>query len=216
VTSSGPIFPDGIGVSPDLFGSQGVAVDSENHVFISSTQQSTAYGRDWGVLWNNGHPLSGMKSGVTHLGDIANYNGYIYAPVDAWSSCDSFLPAVLAVYDAKTGQLVTWSDITADGHEASSVAVVPSTNQVVVSSFCNTENGNATLWTYDLNALTTNPPGSTMTYTGTIKLSTAIPYIQGISWNAAANQFAISADVGGTREAYGLLRPQARSAARSM
>jgi len=197
VTSSGPIFPGGIGVSPDLFGSQGVAIDSDNHVYISSTQQLTAYGKDWGVLWSNTNPLSGMRSGVTHLGDVAYYNGYIYGPVEAWNGCNSFLPAVLAVYDAKTGQLVTWSDITADGHEASSVAVVPSTNQMVVSSFCSAENGNATLWTYDLNALTTNAPGSTMTYTGTITLSTAIPLIQGISWDATANQFAISADVGG-------------------
>lgn len=184
-------------MSPDLFGSQGVALDSNNHVYVSSTQQLTAYGRKWDVVWNNTSPLAGMRSGVTHLGDVDYYNGYIYGPVDAYNGCGTFLPEALADYDATTGKLVTWSDITADGHEASSVTVIPDKNELVVSSFCSTKNGFTTLWIYDLNQLTTNPPGSTMTYSGTITLSTAIQNIQGISWNAAANQFVISADVAG-------------------
>ena len=190
-------FPGGIGVSPALGGTQGVAIDPNNNIYISSTQQLVAYDRNWHVLWTNDKLFAGLPSAVSHLGDVDYGNGYIYGPVEAWRACTSYLPAVLAVYSAETGQLVTWSDITADRHEASSVAVIPGSNQLVVSSYCSNESGFTTLWSYDLNALAANAPGSTITSIGTITLSTAIAQIQGISWNATASQFAIAADNNG-------------------
>lgn len=196
-TNSSP-FAGGVGVSPYLGGSQGVATDPAGTLYVSSTRELTAYNAQWGVIWDNANPLAGMPAAVHHLGDVEYSNGYLYAPVEAWNGCGSFAPVFLAVYNAGTGQLVTWSDITADGHEASAVAVVPASNQVVVTSFCPNENGFTTLWNYDLNTLTTNPPGSPMVYSSTTTLSSAISWIQGISWNADAQEFAISADVDGT------------------
>jgi hypothetical protein len=46
-----------------------------------------------------------------------------------------------------------------------------------------------------------------MTYSSTTTLSSAISEIQGISWNAAANQFAISTDMDGTAGSLWLVTP---------
>jgi hypothetical protein len=166
-------------------------------LFVSSTSDLVAYDSRWRVIWNNTNPLAGMPAAVNHLGDIEYNNGYVYAPAESWNGCGDFAPTLLAVYSASTGQMITWSDITADGHEASAVAIVPASNQVVVTSFCPNEDGFTTLWNYDLNTLTTNSAGSLMTYSSTTTLSSPISLIQGISWNADANQFAVSADTNG-------------------
>lgn len=190
-------FPDGIGVSPPLAIEQGFAINGSDNIYASYTMHLTAYDRNWRVRWDNTKPFDGLPSSVSHLGDVDFANGYIYGPVEAWGGCSSYLPAVIAVYSADTGKLVTWGDISADGHEASSVAVVPATGQLVVSSFCSNQNGFTTLWAYDLKTLLTNPPGSKISYSGTITLSSPIANIQGVSWNESAGQFAISADNNG-------------------
>lgn len=184
-------------MSPDFGGTQGVATDPGSNIYISSNQELTAYDPNFHQLWNNTNPFPGKEEQVTHFGDIEYANGYVYAPIEAWNNCSDFAPVLLGVYDAGSGKLVTWSDITGDGHEGSAVAVNPATNQVVVSSYCPNENGYTTLWIYDLNALTSNPPGSALTFTGMITLSAPIATIQGISWNPGANNFLISGDVDG-------------------
>ena len=189
-------FPGGVGSSPLLGATQGVATDPESNLYLSFTNGLVAYDSHWKVIWNNTDPLAGLP-GVSHLGDVEYSGGYIYGPVEAWNGCSSFTPVLLAVYSASTGQLVTWSDITADGHEASSVTVIPASNQVVVTSYCPNEGGDTTLWNYNLNTLTTNSAGSLMTYSSTTTLSNPISLMQGISWNANANQFAVSADTNG-------------------
>jgi hypothetical protein len=174
--------------------SQGVAVDPAGNFYVSSTKSISAFDSNWHSLWTNASPFTGMPSTVIHIGDIEYYNGNLYAPVEGYVSCGSYAPVVLAVYSASTGNLVTWSNITTDGHEASSVTVIPKTGQVVVTSFCN-DGGYNTLWSYDLNTLTTNPAGSTISYRSTISLSASIYSIQGISWNAKTGYFLVSADM---------------------
>lgn len=174
-----------------------MATGPDGTLYLSSTGDLVAYDSHWRVIWNNTNALAGMPAAVDHLGDIEYNNGYIYAPAESWNGCGSFAPTLLAVYSASTGQMVTWSDITTDGHEASAVAVVPASNQVVVTSYCPNESGFTTLWNYNLNTLTTNSPGSLMTYSSTTTLSNPIALMQGISWNADANQFAVSADTNG-------------------
>jgi hypothetical protein len=201
-------FPGGVGVSPDLGGTQGVATDPNNNVYISSNEQLSAYDPNFHQLWTNTNPFAGMSEPVTHFGDIEYANGYIYAPIEAWNGCSNFAPVLLGVYSASTGKLITWANITADGHEASAVAVVPATNQVIVSSYCPNENGYTTLWNYDLNALTSIPPGSAITFSSTTTLSASIATIQGISWDPPANLFLISADVDGVAGSLWVASPQ--------
>ena len=207
-TTNGFPFPGGVGVSPQLGATQGVALDSQGHIYLSSNQSLAAYDSQWHQIWNNSNALAGLPSAVNHLGDIDYSNGYLYGPVEAWAGCTGkFSPTVLAVYNASTGNLVTWSDISADGHEASSVAIDSADNEAVVTSFCPGDGFN-TLWSYDLNALVANPPGSSLTYTSTTSLSTPIQYIQGISWNADAKLFVISADKNGPGGSLWLASPE--------
>lgn len=196
-TTNSSTFPGGVGVSPQLGATQGVALDSQGHVYVSSNRSLAAYDSQWRQIWNNSNALAGLPSAVSHLGDIDYSNGYLYGPVEAWAGCTGkYSPTVLAVYNASTGNLVTWSDISADGHEASSVAIDSADNEAVVTSFCPID-GFSTLWSYDLNSLIANPPGNSLAYTSTTTLSTPIQYIQGISWNADAKLFVISADNSG-------------------
>jgi len=190
-------FPGGIGQSLWTGAKQGFALDPNGYIYVSSNNLLASYDSQWHQLWRNTNVLAGLPTAVNHLGDIDYGGGYIYGPVEGWNGCTGFKPVLLAVFDPQTGNMVTWSDITADGHEASSVAVIPALNRVVVSDFCQND-GTTTLWNYDLNELTTDPPGSAMTYTSKTVLSTRIPLIQGISWNADASQFLISADIDGT------------------
>ena len=191
-------FSGGIGQSPQTGGWQGFALDPKGFIYISSNDLLEEYDSQWNLLWRNTNVLAGLPSTVTHLGDIDYSGGYIYGPVEAYNGCTkSYSPVLLAVFDPATGNVVTWSDISADGHEASSVAIIPTQNRVVVSDFCQND-GTTTLWSYDLNALTTNAPGSALTYTSKMVLPMRIPYIQGISWNANGNQFLVSADIDGT------------------
>jgi len=145
----------------------------------------------------NSNELSGLPGIVNHIGDVDFYNGKLIAPVQYFSSCANYASPVLAVYDASNGSLLSWSDISADGHEVSSVTVVSDKNQVVVSSFCGANQGDKTLWIYDLGAVLNNPPGSVLSAVGTIHLSTSLQTIQGISWNSALGQYLVSTDLGG-------------------
>jgi Chitobiase/beta-hexosaminidase C-terminal domain len=194
---AGPPLSGGVGTSPDLGATEGVATDPDGNVYVSSQTLLSAYDSNWRLKWTNTNPIAGMPATVNHLGDIEYSGGYIYAPAESWNGCGNFAPTLLAVYSASTGRLITWSDITADGHEASAVAAVPGSDQVVVTSYCPGQGGYTTLWSYDLNALITNPPGSLLTYDNTITMSTPIPLMQGISWNANDNEFAVTADTSG-------------------
>jgi WD40 repeat protein len=184
------------GTSPNTGAGQGVAMNGNVAAYTNSTSWITKYTANWTAQWKNYKVLTGLPAAATHMGDPEYYNGKIIAPVENYNNCSNFSSQTLAVFDGSTGSLITWADISADGHEISSVTVVPEKNQVVVSSFCNVKNGNSTLWIYDLNALLTNAPGSKLAAIGTIKVSAPIQFIQGISWNSNYDAFLVSADIG--------------------
>lgn len=168
--------------SPATGATQGYATDGINHYLFStaSIQEDNA---NWNALYSNTSPFAGLPLGVIHVGDGAYYDNRLYAPVEYFASCHSFSHQTIAVYTASTDGLPLSShkDISVDGHEISSLAVVPSTNSLYASSFCD----GSKLWIYDL---------STLTLRGTLALSANIPWIQGISWNPEQNQFAVTAD----------------------
>jgi hypothetical protein len=189
-----------IGNSPLIGAKQGLAIDGRHAVYISSTNYLSAYDGDWNRHWINKSPFDGLPSGADHIGDIAHYDGKIIAPVESFAinGCKKAPNiALLAVYDPANGDLLTWSNISADAHEISSVTIVPEENRVVVSSYCSLNSGYTTLWNYDLNALLTDAPGSSLRATETIKLSKPIANIQGIDWNSRLGLFLVSADTGG-------------------
>jgi hypothetical protein len=193
VSPSGPI-----GNSPNTAAAQGVAINGNQSAYVSSNNWLAAYNANWTLQWKNTNELAGLPSAVTHIGDIDYYNGKLIAPVENYTGCNAFAPVLLAVYDAATGSLVTWSDITANGHEASSVTVIAEKNQLVVSDFCSQVSGRNKLWIYDLNAVLNNPAGSVLSAIGSIQLTPPLSVIQGISWNANVGQYLATADISGS------------------
>lgn len=185
-------------VSPYIAGPatiQGVAVDPYGDYYISFTNWMAAYDSHWKLVWKNSHPFSGIPLTVNHIGDIEYYNGFIYAPIEEFKSCQGYSPVLIAVYNADTGALVNWIDISADGHEASATTVVPEQGTIVVSSFCLAKGAPSTFWRYDLQSVQTSPRGSALRSESTMALSQPINYIQGISWDRTTGQFLLSAAV---------------------
>ena len=183
--------------SPNTAAGQGVAINGNQAAYVSSTNWMAGYTPTWSQQWKNTRVFTGLPSSVDHLGDLDYYNGKLIVPAEYYYNCSRFGPAVLAVYDAANGALTTWSDISADLHEASAVTVIPEKNQLVVSSFCDAYQGFTMLWVYDLTTVLNNVPGTPLRATQTIQLSAPVQNIQGISWNSAIGQFLASTTSGG-------------------
>lgn len=173
------LTPPLVAVSP-VKAIQGYATDGPVH-YMFSTNEIAAYDKDWKVLWENKTPFEGMPEGVGHVGDGDVYQGKIYAPVETYNSCDDNTQQRVAIYNAKDGAFLDYIDLSSYGHEVSSVTVVPSTNTLVVSSFCDAYH----VYRYDLKTLKPLDP---------ITLSTPITKIQGIAWSEKRQQFAITSD----------------------
>jgi hypothetical protein len=174
------------GVSPDVSAQEGYATNGVNN-FLFGKSKIVETDSAWTQTYVNAKPFAGM-TGMTldHLGDGEVSNGYIYDAI-ACSSSDKSCGArhkAIAVYAANTVglPLVNWADITSSSCDAESgLAVGPNNTLYVASFYVNPSQ----LCLFD--ATTLEPKG-------TLTLSTPIPYVQGISYNAAAQQFAVSSD----------------------
>jgi acyl-CoA thioesterase I len=173
------LTPPLVAVSP-VKAIQGYATDGSVH-YMFSTNDIAAYDNDWKPLWDNKSPFDGMPPGVGHVGDGDVYQGEIYAPVETYNSCDDNTQQRIAIYDAKDGAFKRFVDLSGYGHEVSSVTIVPSTQAMVVSSFCESDR----VYTYDLKTMKPLAP---------IMLSSPITKIQGIGWSEKWQQFAITSD----------------------
>lgn len=178
---------------------QGIAFDRDVAIFTSSTESLAKYDSQWNLLWRNDSILNNLPAAANHLGDIDYLDGEIFGVISRWAGCENMPPPieVLAVFNATNGALVTWSNLTSEHHGVSSVTLIPEQRRVIASSFCNYKNGFTTLWVYDLDALLSNAPGSSLSAIDTITLSAPIPQIQGLDWNSKTSQFLVGADTGG-------------------
>jgi hypothetical protein len=173
-------------VSPPTSSLQGWATDGTyNYTFDTGAIYKRNNDATWSLLTSNKSPFTGLTTGIDHLGDGEYYNGNIYLPAESYGYAGTctFRFQTLAVYSATETELplINSRNISADGHEVSGVAVVPSQNALYVSSFCD----GSKLWLYDL---------STLTLIGVLPLSESIPYIQGVSYNPPTNSLFIAAD----------------------
>ena len=168
--------------SPEVNATQGYATDGTHH-YLFSTSEIAKLDADWKPVQSNTNPCAGLPPGADHIGDGAYYRGRLYVPVEHYGSCSEFNHQTLAVYNANAEglPLLKYKDISMDGHEISSIAIVPSKNALYTSSFCD----GSKLWIYDL---------KTLTLKGTVRLSQNIEKIQGISWNPKSKRFALTAD----------------------
>jgi hypothetical protein len=181
-------------ISPPTSSQQGWATDGTyNYTFDTAVIYKRNNDLKWSEVTSNTSPFLGLTPGITHLGDGEYYNGNIYLPAENWGYAGrcTFRYQTLAVYSATEAglPLVNSSNISADGHEVSGVAVVPAQNALYVSSFCD----GSKLWIYDLNSLA---------LIGTLPLSLNVPYIQGVSYNPATNSLFMTADTRSGGEIY--------------
>jgi acyl-CoA thioesterase-1 len=173
------LTPPLVAVSP-VKALQGYATDGSVH-YMFSTGEIAAYDSDWKLLWDNKAPFDGMPAGVGHVGDGDVYRGEVYAPVESYNSCDDNSRQGIAIYGATDGAFKRYIDLSGYGHEVSSVTIVPSTQSMVVSSFCDSYR----VYAYDLKTMKPLAP---------IVLSSPITKIQGIGWSEKRQQFAITSD----------------------
>jgi hypothetical protein len=187
-TASTPALYNLYSASPATGGYQGWATDGTyNYLIGTGVIYKVNQDATWSFVTSNPAPFSGLTAGINHLGDGEYSGGNLYVAAENYTSCSSYSAGTLAVYGTGTGlPLSTSRNISADGHETSAVAVDAAANSLYVTSFCNgVGDASATIWIYNL---------STLTLTGTLTMSQNVPYIQGITYNAASNTLFISAD----------------------
>lgn len=168
--------------SPRTGADEGYATDGTHQYFFSANKIWKA-GPDWKPVQTNAKPFTGLPAGVNHVGDGAYYGDDLYAPVEYWHSCQTVAHQTIAIYNATAAglPLVRHKDISANGQEIASIAIVPSQDALYTASFCN----GAKLMIYNL---------KTLDLKGTLPLSRNIKRIQGISWNPVRKEFAMTAD----------------------
>jgi hypothetical protein len=171
------------GISDKVAATQGYATDGISN-FLFSTQSIVQTDSQWNVIYTNSAPFSGIDITLTHIGDGEVSGGKIYAPL-ACNTQEKCSPEAVAigVYSANTAglPLLKWADITSSGCDGSGIAVGPNNTLYVSSFFVNP----SILCLYD---------ATTLEFKGTLKLSTPIPSIQGISFDRASQRFAVTAD----------------------
>jgi len=157
-----------VSTSPDVDCHQGVAA-SENYYYTFHTDRIDKRSKaDWSVVSQNTNPFAGM-TGVNHVGDGDYYNGKLYVPVEYYASETDFGYQHIAIYDADTLQLIQAIDISAYGHEISSITVVPEDNALYITEY---KSSGGKVHKYSLD---------TFEYLGAITPSQNIPYMQGIT-----------------------------------
>jgi hypothetical protein len=119
-----PNFFETIETSPDLNAHQGVASD-DVYYYISDTNALKKYDLDWNLVTQNTDPLgdSGI-AGLNHMGDIECRDGKIYAIIEVWPS-GPYVDQHIAVFNASDLSFIESFDISAQGHEGSSIAWCP-------------------------------------------------------------------------------------------
>lgn len=158
--------------SPNVFSHQGVAWDGA-HYYVSSTNTLTKYTAGWAVVTTNTNPVGDVGFGTNHVGDIEVINGIIYAPVENYVSISVFSAQRIARFSASTLAYIDSVSISAQGHEASSLAYCPIDGLLYVSSYAD----GSKLWKY-------NP--LTMGYVGSMSLSSTLTRVQGVTyWQGA-------------------------------
>lgn len=159
--------------SPNTDCHQGYAWGGAKHFTVDTGKiERRADDASWTVEATNSAPMSGL-AGANHLGDPCYHGGKLYAPVEAFpGTCPPTAGSMkIAVYDATTLARDSAADISAQGHEVSSIAVDPDAGILWVASWCD----GTKLWKYRL---------SDRAYVGSVSLASTIDRIQGLAWRA--------------------------------
>jgi predicted small lipoprotein YifL len=157
-------------VSPETASHQGYATDGEFHYTIDT---AAIYKRlnnaVWSVTTVNVSPFAGAAATLNHLGDGEYYAGRLLVPAERWSDCSSNDAQSILVFDSQSLRAVRSHDVSAQHHEVSALTVKEETQEVYVSSYCDSRR----LFKYSLN---------TLSFIGTLELSRPVSLIQGLAY----------------------------------
>lgn len=159
--------------STDLDSHNGICWDGTNYY---TTDDNAIYKWDssWTLVTSNTDPIGDAAIGGTptidHCGDLDVFDGKLYIPMEAYPAVGGLYNAHIGVFDASDLSFIEAFDITAQAHEASSIAYCSKDGLLYITDY----DGNTTsVFKYD------PADGS---YIGTLTADTAITKRQGITW----------------------------------
>ena len=154
--------------SPNTSSHQGVAWDGLSY-YVSDTNRLTRRDSSWSVLATNSNPVAAVGGGTNHTGDIEVVDGVLYAPIELYVNPSTYSQMHIARFNAETLAYIDAVNVSAQGHEVSSIAYCPTDGYLYVSSYSD----GTKLWKYNR---------TTLAYVGSVTLSTSITSIQGVTW----------------------------------
>lgn len=168
--------------SADLGAHQGVAWDG-TYYYVVDTNSIKKYDASFSLVASNTDPCGDVTTmggrTVNHCGDPCLHNGYLYVPIEIYTSISVWSNMTVARFDPATLALVDVFDVSAQNHEVSSICYCPEDGLIYVTSYAD----NTKLFQYDPDDLS---------YIGSLSLSGYnVSLFQGITW--WRNAFWISA-----------------------
>lgn len=159
--------------STDLNSHQGICWDG-THYYTTDDNAIYKWNSSWTQVDSNTDPIGDAAVGgsptVNHCGDPDVHNGLLYIPLECYPASGGLYNAHIVVFDAATLSFVTSYDISAQAHEASSIAYCGRDGLLYVSDFDANFNK---LFKYD---------PSDGSYDGTLTLSHNVTNTQGVTW----------------------------------
>lgn len=122
-----------IDVSPDTLCHQGIATDGV-YYYTLNTHEIYKYDSSWNLIASN--LLASVQTNITHLGDGAVYNGKLYIAAENYNTCASVSYQRISIFNTLDLSFDSYVDISAQGHECSSLCIVPELDTIFISSFC--------------------------------------------------------------------------------
>lgn len=155
-------------VSPNLLDAhQGLCWDG-THYYVVDTNAIHKYDASWNLIASNLDPLSAVGGAANHCGDPEVWEGVIYVPVENYASSSSYSFMHIARFSAADLSPISATNISAQGHEASSIARNPSDGLLYIASYSD----GSRLWKYSTSG----------EFQGEMPLSRSISGIQGITF----------------------------------
>lgn len=150
-------------------------VDSDD-TYDYTTDTNAIYKRDaaGSLVTSNLDPIGDAAIGgsptINHCGDVLHHNGLLYIPMEAYPAVGGLYNAHIGVFNASDLSFVTAYNISAQGHEAASIAHCDRDDLLYIVDY---DANNSTIYKYQTNG----------TYVGTLTTSVAITNRQGITWH---------------------------------
>lgn len=176
---------DNTDISPDTSSHQGICWDG-THYYTTDTNAIRKWDASWTLVDSNTDPIgdaaiSGTPT-VQHCGDLDVHDGKLYIPIECWPASGGLYNAHIAVFDTSDLTFIEAFDISAQAHEAASIAYCDKDDLLYIVDF---DGHTTSIFKYD------PADGS---YEGTLTTDKAVAQRQGITW--WRNNFWVSSEDG--------------------